>query len=44
MDDLSRRLEALLYISPRPIPTADLAAACERGEDEVTAALAALGA
>ena len=44
MDDLSRRLEALLYISPRPVPTADLAAACERGEDEVTAALAALGA
>jgi segregation and condensation protein B len=43
MDDLSRRLEALLYISPRPIPTADLAAACERERDEVSAALAALG-
>lgn len=42
MDDLTRRLEALLYISPRPVSTADLAAACGRGEDEVTAALAGL--
>ena len=43
MDDLSRRLEALLYISPRPVSAADLAAACECGEDEVAAALEVLG-
>jgi segregation and condensation protein B len=28
MDALARRLEALLFISSRPLPTADLAAAC----------------
>jgi len=39
MDDLSRRLEALLFIAPRPVSAADLAASCERGEDDVAQAL-----
>jgi segregation and condensation protein B len=44
MDDLSRHLEALLFIAPRPVPAADLAASCERGEDDVSLALAELAA
>lgn len=43
MDDLSRRLEALLFVSPRPVPAADLAAACGCDEADVAASLAALG-
>lgn len=42
MRSLIRRLEALLFISPRPIPSADLARACDSSEDEVLQALAAL--
>jgi len=42
MDDLSRRLEALLFIAPRPVPAADLAASCDRGEDEIGKALGEL--
>lgn len=41
---LVRRLEALLFISPRPIAAARLAEACQSGEDEVTAALETLRA
>jgi segregation and condensation protein B len=42
MDDLSRRLEALLFIAPRPVPAADLATSCDRGEDEIGRALGEL--
>jgi segregation and condensation protein B len=42
MDDLSRRLEALLFIASRPIPAADLAASCDRAENEIGDALDAL--
>lgn len=42
MDDLSRRLEALLFISSRPIPAADLAASCDCAEDEIGEAMDAL--
>jgi len=42
MDDLSRRLEALLYIAPRPVPAADLAASCEGDEADVARALGEL--
>jgi segregation and condensation protein B len=44
MDLLARRLEALLFISPRPVATTELAAACAADETEVTAALDALRA
>lgn len=39
MDLLTRRLEALLFISSRPVATTELADACAAGEAEVTAAL-----
>jgi len=39
MDLLARRLEALLFISPRPVATTELAAACAASEGEVAAAL-----
>jgi segregation and condensation protein B len=42
MDDLSRRLEALLYIAPRPVPAADLASACDCDQDEVAVSLVSL--
>lgn len=42
MDDLSRQLEALLFISPRPVAAADLAVACEAGEADVASAMAGL--
>lgn len=41
---LARRLEALLFISPRPIAATRLAEACACGSGEVTAALEALRA
>jgi len=44
MDDLSRRLEALLFIAPRPVPAADLAASCDCGADDVSLGLAELSA
>jgi segregation and condensation protein B len=43
MHALSRRLEALLFISARPVAAADLAAACGATVDEVAAALTELG-
>jgi len=44
MDDIARRLEAVIYISPRPVAVADLAAACDESEERVSAGLAALTA
>jgi segregation and condensation protein B len=41
---LARRLEALLFISPRPVAAERLADACACGEDEAAAALDALRA
>jgi segregation and condensation protein B len=43
MDLLARRLEALLFISPRPVTTTELVGATGAGEDAVAAALARLG-
>jgi segregation and condensation protein B len=43
MHALARRLEALLFISSRPLPLAELAAACACSLVEVDEALAALG-
>ena len=42
MHSLARRLEALLFISARPLPTAELAVACACPDDEVVEALASL--
>jgi segregation and condensation protein B len=42
MHSLSRRLEALLFISARPLRVTELAAACACLDDEVAAALASL--
>lgn len=39
---LARRLEALLFISPRPIPAGRLAEACRCTDDEAVAALSVL--
>ena len=39
MHELARRLEALLFISSRPLPPAELAAACEAPEADVAGAL-----
>jgi segregation and condensation protein B len=44
MHPLARRLEALLFISCRPLSPADLAAACVCGEAEVATALGELRA
>jgi segregation and condensation protein B len=42
MSALARRLEALLFIAARPLPTAELAAACGCSEADVAATLADL--
>lgn len=42
MIPLARRLEALLFISPRPLSTGVLAQALDRREEEIESALAAL--
>ncbi len=42
MPDLARRLEALLFISARPVPPAELAAACACSPDALRVALDAL--
>jgi len=44
MDDLTRRLEAILFLAPRPVPAADLAAACAADEDAVEHAAGRLAA
>ena len=40
--DLTRVVEALLFLSPEPVGVSDLAEACEAAEDEVVTALARL--
>lgn len=42
MNELARIVEALLFLSPDPVTTADLADACEADEHEVAEALARL--
>ena len=42
MSELVRVVEALLFLSPQPVPVADLAEACRVGEGEVIEALARL--
>lgn len=44
MDHLTRRLEAILFLAPRPVPAADLAAACSADEDAVVQAVGRLAA
>ena len=44
MSSLERVVEALLFLSPEPVSTADLAEACEASEAEVDRALDLLGA
>jgi segregation and condensation protein B len=39
MTDLAKIVEALLHLSPEPVTVAELAEACEAGEDDVRAAL-----
>jgi len=42
MDDITRRLEAVIFISPRPVAVDELAAACEESAQRVAAGLATL--
>ncbi len=42
MNELARIVEALLFLSPEPISSAELADACDVGEDEIAQALARL--
>jgi len=42
MTDLQRIVEALLFLSPQPVTTAELAAACDASEAEIDRALDAL--
>jgi segregation and condensation protein B len=42
LNELARIVEALLFLSPDPVPVPDLAEACEVGEGEVVEALARL--
>src|SRR5919204_855295 len=42
MTDLQRIVEALLFLSPQPVTTADLAEACDASEAEIDRALDAL--
>ena len=42
MTALERTVEALLFLSPQPVTTAELAQACDAGEAEVDRALDAL--
>ncbi len=44
MIDIARRLEAVIFISPRPVPIGELVAACDEPAAEVEAGLAALAA
>lgn len=44
MPTLTQRLEALLFISPRPLSPAEMASACEVADGDVGAALQALSA
>jgi len=42
MDDITRRLEAVIFISPRPVAVDELAAACDETAERVAAALPTL--
>ncbi len=42
MDALTRSLEAILFLAPRPVPLAELAAACAAEEADAAGAVAAL--
>lgn len=42
MSELARTVEALLFLSPEPVPSGDLAEACAADPDEVAEALEAL--
>ena len=42
MNELARIVEALLFLSPEPLPASDLADACEVSEGEIVEALARL--
>jgi segregation and condensation protein B len=42
MEDLTRHLEALLFLAPRPLPADELAAACEAEESAVRQSLVEL--
>ena len=44
MNDLARRLEAVIFISPRPVATDELAAACDEAPELVAAGLTELAA
>ena len=44
MDDITRRLEAVIFISPRPVTTDELIAACNESGERVAAGLATLAA
>jgi segregation and condensation protein B len=44
MDDITRCLEAVIFISPRPVATDELAAACEASGELVMGALGTLAA
>jgi segregation and condensation protein B len=44
MDYLTRRLEAILFLAPRPVPAAELAAACATDEEAVAHAAGRLAA
>jgi segregation and condensation protein B len=41
--ELSRTIEALLFLSPEPVPLAELVEACESSEPKIEAALEVLG-
>jgi segregation and condensation protein B len=42
MSDLARTIEALLFLSPQPVPVSDLAEACEASEGQVEEAIGLL--
>ena len=44
MDDITRRLEAVIFISPRPVATDELVAACAASGDSVASGLSTLAA
>ncbi len=44
MDDITRRLEAVIFISPRPVATDELIVACDESGERVAAGLSALAA
>ena len=43
MSELARVLEALLFLSPDPVPASELSEACDAPAEDVSEALAQLG-